>query len=546
MAANSFRVSGNIVDLERRRIYPGTVVVQDGRIAELIEDGSKYEAFLAPGFIDAHVHIESSMLVPSEFARLATVHGTVATVSDPHEIANVCGIPGIDYMLASAARAPLKVMFGAPSCVPATPFDHAGAHLGPKEIETLLSRSEIGYLSEMMNYPGVVYDDPEVAAKLAIARRIGKPIDGHAPGLRGDGLRKYVASGITTDHECVAIDEAREKISLGMHILIREGSAAKNFEALWPLLNESPERCMLCSDDKHPNDLVEGHIDELVRRLIAKGVNVFDAWRAASTNPIEHYRLKVGRLRVGDPADFIELSDLSSVRVRRTWIDGVRVAENGKPLLKHQPAPPINKFATKPKKAEQFVIEAAGVQCRVIEALDGQLIAGELIIAAKIAGGHVHSDVDRDVLKIALVDRYNDTPPAMALIKNFGLKRGAIASSVSHDSHNIIAVGVDDEDLAAAVNLLIAESGGLSLATGERTATLPLPIAGLMSGEDGYRVGTEYAQLDKMVKEMGSTLTAPYMTLSFMALTVIPALKLGPEGLFDVLKFAPVSLFVDA
>ncbi|HEX4129032.1 MAG TPA: adenine deaminase [Pirellulales bacterium] len=538
------RVSGNIVDVHRRRVFPGTVVLRSGRIVEVVEEAGPYSTYLAPGFVDAHVHVESSMLPPAEFARLAVVHGTVATVSDPHEIANVAGIDGVDYMLASARQAPLKICFGAPSCVPATSFDRAGAHLGPEEVAALLARPEIGYLSEMMNYPGVIAGDAEVMAKLAAARRAGKPIDGHAPGVRGEALRHYVAAGITTDHECVALDEAREKAALGMKILIREGSAAKNFEALWPLLRESPEQCMLCSDDKHPNDLVEGHIDALVRRAVALGVDVFDAWRAASVNPVEHYRLDIGLLRPGDPADMIEVDDLETVRVLRTWIGGRLVARAGESLVPRVPTAAINRFATKPKRPADFAIPAQGEHVRVIEALDGQLVTRSLVLPATVRDGFVVSDTSADVLKMAVVDRYHDAAPAVALVKNFGLRRGAIASSVSHDSHNIVAVGASDEELARAVNLVIEVRGGISVAGPNVEAVLPLPIAGLMSDGEAGHVAREYARLDRLAKELGSPLTAPFMTLSFMALLVIPALKLGPQGLFDVEAFRPAPLFV--
>ncbi len=525
------------------------MTVVDGRIAKITEiiagAAGPFETWLAPGFVDAHVHIESSMLVPSEFARLATVHGTVATVSDPHEIANVLGVAGVDFMLADAARSPLKVAFGAPSCVPATSFDHAGAHLGPAEVASLLAKPEIAYLSEMMNYPGVVHGDPEVMAKIAAAKEAGKPIDGHAPRLSGSDLVTYVTAGITTDHECTTIEEAREKLTLGMKILIREGSAAKNFEALWPLLAEAPRSCMLCSDDKHPNDLVEGHLNELVRRSIELGIDRFDVWRAASLNPVEHYGLNVGLLREGDPADFIELNDLDDVRVVRTWIDGKLVAERGEPLLLHLETEPINQFEALLKRPGEFLIAATGKRARVIEALDGQLVTRGLVLPVKIRDVEVVADVEHDLLKIALVDRYSDVPPAVAIIKGFGLKQGAIASSVSHDSHNIVAVGVDDESLARAVNLVIEERGGLAAVGPDVELAQPLPVAGLMSNDDGYAVAGQYARLDAAAKGLGSTLAAPFMTLSFMALLVIPALKLGPEGLFDVETFQPVPLFVD-
>lgn len=541
----SFRVLSNLIDVHLRRVYPATVFIRDGRIAEIVEEpGATYSTYLGPGFVDAHIHIESSMLPPSEFSRLAVVHGTVATVSDPHEIGNVLGMDGVAWMLADAREATIKICFGVPSCVPATPFDHAGADLGAAQIEELLGWPGIGYLSEMMNYPGVIAGRPEVLAKLAVARRAGVPIDGHAPGVRGDDLVTYIAAGITTDHECVALDEAREKRDRGMKILIREGSAARNFDALWPLLRESPDSCMLCSDDRHPNDLVIGHIDGLVRRAIAHGVDLFDAWRAASVHPIEHYRLPVGLLRPGDPADMIEVDSLDEPRALRTWIDGRLVAENGKSLVPRRTIKPINRFDTSPKRQEDFELVAESPRARVIVAHDLQLTTSERVVPVATRDGRVVADVDRDVLKIAVVDRYRDARPAVALITNFGLKRGALATSVSHDSHNIVAVGASDEDLSRAVNAVIEARGGLAVAGPDGTAVLPLAIAGLMSDADGYQVAAEYTQLDRMAKSLGSMLTAPFMTLSFMALLVIPALKLGPEGLFDVAAFRPVSMWV--
>jgi adenine deaminase len=447
-------------------------------------------------------------------------------------------------MLADAADAAIKIRFGAPSCVPATSFDSSGAVLGPAEIERLLALPGIGYLSEMMNYPGVIAGQADVMEKLAAARRAALPIDGHAPGLVGPGLVAYVAAGITTDHECVDLDEAREKRSLGMKILIREGSAAKNFAALWPLLLESPEVCMLCSDDKHPNDLIEGHIDELVRRALAHGAELFDVWRAASVNPVAHYSLDVGLLRPGDPADFIEVTSTSQPRVLRTWIDGRLVAEQGQTRIERKVVQPVNRFAAQTKQAIEFALPSEGSLARVIQAIDGQLITGERRMAPAAREGLVVGDMDRDVLKMVLVDRYRDVPPAVALVTGFGLRRGALASSVSHDSHNILAVGVDDDALAQAVNAVIATGGGLAVVADDGpAAVLPLPIAGLMSDADGYRVAAEYARLDALAKSLGSALSAPFMTLSFMALLVIPALKLGPTGPFDVTAFRPVSLW---
>ncbi|MBJ7259682.1 MAG: adenine deaminase [Chthoniobacterales bacterium] len=536
---------GKIVDLFRRTIYPGCVEVKDGKITAVREDSSvTEETYLCPGFVDAHVHIESSMLTPPEFARIAVIHGTVATVSDPHEIANVLGIEGVRYMQRLAAQTPCKIHFGIPSCVPATNFETAGATMGPDAIEELCADPSLLYLSEMMNFPGVIHRDPEVMKKIEIAKKHGKQIDGHAPGLRGEDLKAYVSAGIQTDHECFKIDEAREKIALGQKILIREGSAAKNFQELWPLLNEHPDRCMLCSDDKHPDDLLEGHINTLCARAVAEGVQVFDALRAACLNPVAHYGLRSGLMRAGDPADFIRLHDLTAFKVDETWIDGKCVARGGKSLLPRTKSPRANKFHTSPKKSGDFAVPAGAGKIRVIEAIDGQIVTGASEADATVRDGSAVADSSRDLLKIAVVNRYEDKPPAVAFVRGVGLKRGAIASSVAHDCHNIVAVGASDAELARAVNLLVASEGGIAVAAeGGEDKVLPLPVAGLMS--DGYAedVAAGYAGLTRAAKELGSELHAPFMTLSFLALLVIPALKLSDLGLFDGTKFTFVPVF---
>jgi adenine deaminase len=477
---------------------------------------------------------------------LAVAHGTVATVSDPHEIANVLGIPGVEFMLDDARQSPFTFHFGAPSCVPATPFDHAGAVIDAAGVATLLDRPEIGYLSEMMNYPGVIAGDREVLAKIAAARLRGKPVDGHAPRLRGAAVAAYVAAGISTDHECVALDEALEKIAFGMKILIREGSAARNFDALASLIDTHPDRCMLCSDDKHPDQLIVGHIDQLVRRARARGSDLFDVLQAACVNSVRHYGLPVGLLQPGDRADFLEVDDLEGLRIRRVFVNGRLAAADGVTVWPRVESLAPNRFDAKPKRPDDFAIVAptAGptATVRVIEALDGQLVTGSLRLPVSVADGRLMADPANDILKIAVVDRYDDRPPAVAFIKNVGLRHGAIASSVSHDSHNIVAVGTTDADLAQAVNLVIESRGGLSVAGPDGSAVLPLPIAGLMSDRPGPDVAAAYADLDRRAKALGSGLAAPYMTLSFMALLVIPSLKLGPAGLFDVDAFRPVDL----
>ncbi len=543
--------TGRLVDIHQRRIYPARVVVERGiisRIEEVAEEAVE-AGYLLPGFVDAHVHIESSMLPPAEFGRLATVHGTVATVSDPHEIANVLGEEGVSYMLEEARRSPLKCCFGAPSCVPATSFETAGAVLDAAAVERLLQRPDIGYLSEMMNFPGVLFADEEVMAKLAAAHRLGKPVDGHAPGLRGERARRYFAAGISTDHECVLFEEGREKALLGVHILIREGSAARNFEALWPLMLEFPRQVMFCSDDKHPDDLVRGHIDRLVARAVAKGCNLFDVLRAASLNPVEHYRLPVGLLRAGDAADFIRVADLVDFRVLETYIDGERVATNGQSLLPYRPAPIQNRFHGRPRTPGEFHLPArssVGV-VRVIRVWDGQIVTGSEEGRAQVQDGCLMAYPAQDLLKIAVVNRYTEAPPALGFVRGFGLQRGAIASSVAHDAHNIVAVGADDVSLCTAVNAIIEAQGGICATDGsEHTRVLPLPIAGLMSPENGYTLAHNYAALDAWTRQaLHCSLSAPFMTLSFLALPVIPSLKMTDKGLFDVEQFQHVAVEVD-
>jgi len=531
------QIKGNVVDLSKGKIYAGTVSFENARILSVLASGSPEHPdlpYILPGFVDSHVHVESSMLIPSEFARLAVVHGTVATVSDPHEIANVCGVEGVEFMIQNGQTVPFKFNFGAPSCVPATLFETAGASLDAADVATLLRRPEIKYLSEMMNFPGVLNKDPEVMKKIRASQDAGKPVDGHAPGLSGVLAKQYIDSGISTDHECFTREEALGKLQFGMKILVREGSAAKNFEALIDLLNDYPDKMMFCSDDKHPDSLVAGHINQLCARAVAKGIDVFKVLRAACLNPVEHYRLDVGLLKTGDPADFILVKDLESFEVIQTYIDGKLVADRGKSLIKSSHSSPINHFSCTPKKPEDFIVPAGSTTTlSVIEALDGQLITKKKLCNANIEQGHIVSDPANDILKIVVVNRYQDAPIAKAFIKNIGLKSGAIASSVAHDSHNIVAVGVDDQSICKAVNLVIEKKGGISVVNHVEEAVLALPVGGLMSDRDGYEVASSYTTIDAMAKHLGSKLSAPFMTLSFMALLVIPHLKLSDLGLFD-------------
>lgn len=537
-------LQANIVDIINESIAAGAMTIANGRISDITLHADKANPslpYIIPGFIDAHVHIESSMLVPSEFARLAVVHGTVATVSDPHEIANVCGMKGVQYMIDNGKAVNFKFNFGAPSCVPATIFETAGDAIDAAGIEKLINQPDIKYLSEMMNFPGVISHDKEVMNKIASAHKAGKPVDGHAPGLMGEALRKYQSAGISTDHECFTAEEALEKLHLGMKILIREGSAAKNFEALIGLMNEHAENMMFCSDDKHPDSLVKGHINQLCQRAVAKKIDVFKVLKAACINPVKHYKLDVGLLKINDPADFILVRNLKDFEVIQTFINGICVAENGTTLIDWRPSTVINHFNCENISAEDIICPSGDYlrsgKLPVIEALDGQLITNKLLLDPKIENGAVVSDMENDILKIVVINRYNKAPVAKAFIKSFGLRHGAIASSVAHDSHNIIAVGADDISICNAVNKIIENKGGISCSSASHTRFLSLPVAGLMSADDGYSVASSYTKIDLMAKSLGAGLSAPFMTLSFMALLVIPALKLSDKGLFDGEKF---------
>ncbi|MBO6606725.1 adenine deaminase [Psychroserpens sp.] len=536
------KIKGQIVDIQNQRIFAGQVTVLNGKIAAIEEIDHNESRYITPGFIDSHIHIESSMLVPSEFARIAVNHGTVSTVSDPHEIANVLGIAGVEFMINNGKQTPFKFNFGAPSCVPATSFESAGAVIDSEGIKTLLSNPDIKYLAEMMNYPGVIYDDAEVLKKIEWAKHYNKPVDGHAPGVRGADLSKYIDAGIITDHECFTYEEALEKLQKGMKILIREGSAAKNFEALIDLLPEHFENIMFCSDDKHPDDLIVDHINALCKRAVDRGIDVIKVLQAACVNPVQHYNLDVGLLNVGDPADFIVLENLKDFKVLQTYIDGQLVSDRGVSKIPAVAFDNLNNFNTSAKQILDFQYLSNAKTIRVIEALDGQLVTNEIMANALSENGNLVSNVDEDILKMSVVNRYKDESPAIGFIKNIGLKKGAIASSVGHDSHNIIAVGVSDDMICKAVNELIKHKGGICAVNEDVTHIVSLPVAGIMSDADGYTIGRDYAKLDAIAKQLGSTLTAPYMTLSFMALLVIPAIKLSDKGLFNGERFEFTSL----
>ena len=542
-------IQSNFVDILNKRVYPAEIHIEDGCIKSIqkIDAVPPDAGYVLPGFVDAHVHIESSMMPPTEFARLAVVHGTVATVSDPHEIANVLGAEGVHYMLEEAERVPLKFCFGAPSCVPATTFETAGAGIDAKAVHQLLENPKIGYLSEMMNFPGVLFKDAEVLAKLASAKQLGKPIDGHAPGLRGEDAKKYFAAGITTDHECFTYEEGLEKAKLGVKILIREGSAARNFEALHPLIKEFPKQIMFCSDDKHPDDLIQGHINQLAARAVAEGYDLYDILYAACVHPVQHYGLKVGLLREGDPADFVRVSNLETFKVMETYIEGTCVAKNGESFIPHLESAIPNAFRVLPKSPADFALKAQSNsgKVKVIKAIDGEIVTASEEAMIPISDNYLKEDLAKDILKITVVNRYaENAPPAVAFVRGFGLQQGALASSVAHDSHNIVAVGTSDEALCRAVNAVIEAKGGVSAVNNKgESKVLSLPIAGLMSPADGYTLAKQYAEIDQWTKmELACTLKAPFMLLSFLALPVIPSLKITDLGLFDVNQFQFVNV----
>lgn len=536
-------ISGQYIDISKREIYPADILIENGIIISITPCIEAPDHYIMPGFVDAHIHIESSMLIPTEFSKLALVHGTIGTVSDPHEIANVLGIKGIDFMIENAKLSPLKCLFGAPSCVPATSFEHSGASISADDIHQLLSRDDIGYLSEMMNFPGVLNNDYEILKKMSSARFFNKPIDGHAPGLLGNDAKTYISHGISTDHECTSLQEALDKISYGMKILIREGSAAKNFDALHPLISLFPHMCMFCSDDKHPDSLLEGHINILVKKAIHLGYDLFDVLSIACVHPVKHYSMPIGLLNIGDPADFIIVDSLIDFTVKSVFINGEQVVQNGT-LDCTIPSVSYNYMSicnTKNITEKDIILYGESSLVHVIEAIPGQIVTGRSLYKMESIDGILRSSTTDDILKIIVINRYSDSKPAIGFIKGFGLKCGAIASTIAHDSHNIIAVGVDDTSIMKAVNALIEEKGGISLYN-NTLSVLPLDIAGLMSSQDAHTVANRYIEIEGLVKHTGCTMPAPYMALSFMALLVIPTLKLSDIGLFDGEIFECINL----
>ena len=536
-------ISGQYIDISKREIYPADIVIENGIIISITPCIEAPDHYIMPGFVDAHIHIESSMLIPTEFSKLALVHGTIGTVSDPHEIANVLGIKGIDFMIENAKLSPLKCLFGAPSCVPATSFEHSGAIITADDIHQLLSRDDIGYLSEMMNFPGVLNNDEEILKKISSARFFNKPIDGHAPGLLGNDAKTYISHGISTDHECTTLQEALDKISHGMKILIREGSAAKNFDALHPLISLFPHMCMFCSDDKHPDSLLEGHINILIKKAIHLGYDLFDVLSIACIHPVTHYSMPIGLLNIGDPADFIIVDSLIDFTVKSVFINGEQVVQNGT-LNCTIPSVSYNDMSicnTKYITEKDIILYGDTSLVHVIEAIPGQIVTGRSLYKMESIDGILSSSTIDDILKIIVINRYSNSKPAIGFIKGFGLKCGAIASTIAHDSHNIIAVGVDDTSIMKAVNALIEEKGGISLYN-NTLSVLPLDIAGLMSSHDAHTVANRYIEIERLVKQTGCTMPAPYMALSFMALLVIPTLKLSDIGLFDGEIFECINL----
>lgn len=546
---NKTRISGHIVDIPGKRIFDGTVTVSNGKIFKIEEESVDSDApYLLPGFIDSHIHIESTLLTPEKYAALAVTKGVVAVVSDPHEIANVLGVEGIDYMVENGRRVHFHFNFEASSCVPCTPFETAGGVIGPDEIAALLERDEICAEGEFMNAFGVITGDKGCLAKIEAAKKAGKVIDGHAPGLDKESLAKYAAAGIATDHECVTLEEAQERLSLGMTIQIREGSAASDFKALSPILADHPDHVCMCSDDKYPNELQEGYIDAMVRDAVAAGYPLWNVLGAACVEPVKLYGLRHGLLREGDGADFIAVDNLKDFNVLQTYIDGVKVFGQGCASIEKAGAPARdtypNKFAAKEISAEDIAVKVKDTDAmlKVITAADLSLRTGVESVRPKIEGGLAVADPSRDILKIIVYNRYENAAPSVAFIKGFTLRKGAMASTIAHDSHNIVATGTSDEEIVKVVNRLVALKGGIVASDGEKIAELPLPIAGLMSGEDGKEVARKYAALKQMACEMGCTFNAPFMTMAFMALPVIPDLKITDKGLFDVTKFEFTSL----
>ena len=547
MQNSKFKISGNIVDVISETIYKGTLYIENGIISSIEKDNNiKESQYLFPGLINSHVHIESSMITPLEFSKQAVKWGTVAAVSDPHEIANILGKKGVEFMIENSKLSPMKFYFGVPSCVPATAFETSGAVLNSSDVKELLQHKDLHFLSEMMNYPGVIFNDEEVHKKINAAKELNLPIDGHAPGLNTLDITKYIEAGISTDHECTTLKEAEEKIKLGMKIQIREGSAAKNFETLYPLIDKYPNNVMLCTDDTHPDDLILGHINELVKRSIKKGLNIFNIAKSVNLNPINHYKLDVGSLQINDSADFIVFDNLKDCNVTKTYIAGQEVFDGYKSDIQSVANTQINKFDTEKVKIDELSVKnEENKKVKVINCFDGDLLTKLSLENLKLnSEKDILVNLEKDILKIVVYNRYKKSKPIIGFIKNFGLKSGAIASSIAHDSHNIISVGVSDVEIQKVINKLVDNKGGIAVSNKNDIFDLPLEIAGLMTNSPIEKVASQYERLNHIVKhELGSKLYAPFMTLSFMALLVIPEIKIGDKGLFDGKEFKLCSIF---
>jgi len=541
---------GHIVDVVNRRIFDGCIEIQNGRIIRITQaEVPESAVYILPGFYDAHVHIESTLLLPEYYARLAVEQGTVGAIADPHEIANVLGKQGVEYMIQNGKKVNFHFHFAASPCVPASPFETAGAELSVEDIQDLLRRDEVYGLGEVMNVPGVLNQDPQLMQKIAAAQACGKPVDGHAPNVSGDDLAQYAKAGITTDHECTTLELARERVQQGMLVQVREGSAACDFEALAPIIGEAPGQVMFCSDDKYPDELAKGYINEMCRRAVHKGIDVMDVLTAACVVPVQHYHLDSGLLQVGDWADFITVDNLYEFNLSETFIRGEQVVEDGiytsKLIRDFTPANENypNHFEADPITIEDIQVPAQQGAMKVIETAEESLLTHVSLVKPKVVNQMVVSDTDEDVLKLVCINRYQKQKPVVAFVRGFGLKHGALASTIAHDAHNIIAVGVDDKDIVDAVNSVIKMQGGLVIADGQQLLELMLPIAGLMSYRDGDKVARRHHQLKNIATRIGCKYKAPFMTLAFMSLSVIPELKLTDRGLFDGTKFEYTNLW---
>ena len=547
-------IKGHIVDVVRREIFDGEVVINDEKIAEVrrctLPEREKPWPYILPGFIDAHVHIESSMMVPHKFARIAVSHGTIGVIADPHEIGNVLGVEGVNYMIRSGREARFNFRFGAPSCVPAVGGDieTCGRDIGVKETQELMAREDIGFLGEMMNYVGVLNNDEEVLAKIKAAQDNGKPIDGHAPGLTGQQRYQYAAAGISTDHECSSLEEGRSCINAGMKVIIREGSAAKDYGMLHPLISESPNMVMFCTDDCHPDDFVRGHINTIVKRALADGHNIWNILQAACVNAQKHYKQNWGLLQVGDPATFITIDALTPhFRVESTWIRGKEVFNynaslpsdntNREDMILGDNFP--NNFVASPiTKADIDLSLKPGDTVHVIHASDGSLLTDhdEVVLTGNpLFDSHYPWT---EVQKIVVYNRYlPGAKPIVGLVRGFGIKKGAMAGSVAHDCHNIVAIGSDDEYIVKAINRIVEMHGGQVVVSPEEMMDIPLPIGGLMAPMGGHEIAFRTLCIQEKVKEIGCTMKSPFITMAFMCLPVIPDIKITDRHLMDTKNF---------